>query len=102
MLEDVVKHALRMPGGAKSKIYTQRKLLFRDIDVGANTGTWIVNKYNGELFKYDEMLDNLELDDDLANKIYATSSKRVVCIWGLHVFDYWRELDKDRSSWKHI
>ena len=84
-----------MPGTSRTKVYTQIKLLFRDLDVGADTGHWQIPKYNGELFKFDAILDNLELSDEMATRVYATPSKRVVGIWGLHVFDYWRELDRD-------
>ncbi len=94
-LEGVVQNALRMPGTSRTKVYTQLKLLFRDLDVGADTGHWQIPKYNGELFEFDPILDNLELNDELATRTYATPSKRVVGVWGLHVFDYWRELDRD-------
>jgi N-6 DNA Methylase/TaqI-like C-terminal specificity domain len=95
ILEGVVQGALRMPGSSRTKVYTQIKLLFRDLDVGADTGHWKIPKYNGELFKFDPILDSLELNDELATRVYATPSKRVVGVWGLHVFDYWRELDRD-------
>ena len=45
--------------------------------------------------RLDPMLDNLELNDELATRVYATPSKRVVVVWGLHVFNYWTELDRD-------
>ena len=95
----VVSSAVRSPGSSSEKAYEAIKALFRDLDEGANTEFWQIPKYNGELFKFHPIIDRIQLPDSLVNKSYsATSGATVLNVkgaWGLHVFDFWTELDRD-------
>ena len=76
------------------------KKLFRDLDIGANTEHWKIPRYNGELFKDTPIIDELTLPDSLysRNFVWQSSSggqRSVQGVYGLHVFDFWRELDRD-------
>jgi len=100
MVKGVTDRAVLMPGPSTTKAYDQLKALFHDLDVGANTKTWQVPRYNGELFKPHPIVDNLSLPDSLYERRYSWTSpsgaQRVVNgAYGLHVFDFWRELDRD-------
>jgi type I restriction-modification system DNA methylase subunit len=98
LVKEVCDNALRLPGNSTTKVYNTLRQLFRDIDLGADTPYWKIPRYNGELFKEHSILEKLDLPDSLATKLYKTEkakSKPVKGIWGLHVFDFWTELDKD-------
>jgi hypothetical protein len=100
LVKEVTENAVRLPGPSTTKAYDQLKVLFHDLDVGVNTRTWQIPRYNGELFKQHHVVDALSLSDDLSSKNYTWSSRggerRVVHgAYGLHVFDFWRELDRD-------
>lgn len=98
-VKDLTASAIRMPGASNTKAYNQLKLLFRDLDVGVQTRLWSVPRYNGELFKPDPIVDQLTITDDFYDKEYRwsdrTHARTVRGIYGLHVFDFWRELDRD-------
>lgn len=93
--------SLKMPGGSRSKVYSALKDLFRDLDEGRETEGWKIPKYNGELFKDHFIVDHIDLPDSLHLKEYrwegaaGTLRRRVAGVWGLHIFDFWRELDRD-------
>lgn len=100
LVKNVVKSALHYtPGSSKCKAYQALKQLFRDIDKGATAEEWEIPRYNGELFKYHPIVDEVDIPDKLANKTYQLSSKlesrTINGVWGLHEFDFWRELGRD-------
>jgi hypothetical protein len=101
LLEEMVEGAVKQPGPSATKAYDSVKQLFRDLDTGVTTQYWSVPKYNGELFKPHHIVDELLIDDSLHIKRYSWKSPRdksnrsVNGIFGLHVFDFWRELDRD-------
>jgi hypothetical protein len=99
LLHGLVSRALHMPGTSLTKVYDALKALFRDLDEGAETRFWRVPRYNGELFKHHPILDEVEIPDDLAVKPYVAAGvparTRIEGAWGLHVFDFWKELDRD-------
>lgn len=100
LVEGVVKGALAQPGTSRTKAYDSLKVLFRDLDIGVSTDFYSVPRYNGELFKPHPIVDELTLDDALQSKRYQWKSsgadrRTVRGVFGLHVFDFWRELDRD-------
>ena len=101
LVKEVTENAVRLPGASTVKAYDQLKALFHDLDVGVDTRHWKIPRYNGELFKPHPIVDSLNLSDDLYSKNYTWKSttgeqrKVVNGVYGLHVFDFWRELDRD-------
>ena len=98
LVKGVCDSAIHMPGNSTAKVYNTLKKLFRDIDVGVDTGHWKIPRYNGELFKEHPILEMLELPDSLHTKQYKAQKakfKPVKGAWGLHEYDFWAELDKD-------
>ena len=100
LVKDLTDRAIKSPGSSRTKVYDHLNMLFRDLDVGVETDHWNIPRYNGELFKRYKLLDDLKLSDDLYSKRFtwqgAGASQLTVCgIYGLHVFDFWRELDRD-------
>lgn len=100
LVRQVTENAVQSPGASTTKAYDQIKSLFHDLDVGVDTRHWQIPRYNGELFKPHPIIDSLSLSDDLYSKRYTwaspTGEKKVVGgVYGLHVFDFWRELDRD-------
>lgn len=69
LVENVVNSAIKYtPGSSKYKAYDALKKLFRDIDQGAEGAEWEIPRYNGELFKYHPIVDEVEIPDKLAKK----------------------------------
>lgn len=101
LVKDVVDNAVRLPGSSQTKAYDALKALFHDLDVGADTEFWKVPRYNGELFKPHPILDTISLPDSLHSKRYlwvspdSASRRAVQGAYGLHIFDFWKELDRD-------
>jgi N-6 DNA Methylase len=100
LIRDLTDQAVRAPGASTSKVYDQLKALFRDLDIGADTGFWKIPRYNGELFKNTKIVDDLTLPDRLYSRNFAWQSpngaqRSVQGIYGLHIFNFWRELDRD-------
>ena len=103
LVKGVVTRAVQQPGSSETKAFDALKQLFRDLDVGAQTEFWQVPRYNGEeLFKPHGLVDMAELPDSLHAKRFVwmsptnVKSKRTVeGVYGLHIFDFWRELDRD-------
>ncbi len=101
LVKEVVEGAVRLPGSSRTKAYEALKSLFNDLDVGADTDFWKVPRYNGELFKPHEVLDSVSLPDELQGKRYTWTSadgvvrRSVQGAYGLHIFDFWKELDRD-------
>jgi Eco57I restriction-modification methylase/restriction endonuclease TaqI-like protein len=100
-VKEVTESARRMLGPSSSKVYDQLKLLFREIDSGSPPGAAVAfAAYNGELFKHDPILDVIDLPDSIHDKIYMLNDKgkgiqrKVQGVWGLHAFDFWRELNE--------
>lgn len=97
-IKSITESARRLPGPSQSKVYGSLKELFREIDKGSPPGSLDpLPAYNGELFKPDRILDEIELPDTLHDKVYEVSDgdqiRRVQGAWGLHAFDFWRELN---------
>lgn len=100
LVKEVAERSVRSPGGSLHKVYDGVKALFHDLDVGVKTPWWELPRYNGELFKPDTILDELVLPDELHNKMFRWApqrglSKTIHGVYGLYVFDFWRELDRD-------
>jgi hypothetical protein len=100
-VKEVTEGARRMLGPSTTKVYDQLKLLFREIDSGSPPGATIsYSAYNGELFKHDSILDQIDLPDSLHDKVYTLSAKgkgverKIQGVWGLYAFDFWRELNE--------
>jgi hypothetical protein len=100
-VKDVTQSARRMLGASTTKVYDQLKLLFREVDAGSPPGAAVAYAaYNGELFKEDAILDKIDLPDELHDKVYTLNEKtdgvkrKVHGVWGLHSFDFWRELNE--------
>lgn len=95
----VVEAAARLPGPNPHKIYDALKYLFIEVDEGSSPASGIkLAGYNGELFKRHPVIDVIDLPDDLHRKTYSVSNdgqlRRVHGVWGLHSFDFWRELNE--------
>ena len=91
--------ARRLPGAGTSKVYDYLKLLFRDVDKGSAPSSAVrLSAYNGELFKLDPIIDNIDLPDSLNDKQYplkiGNQLRHVKGVWGLHEFDFWSELNE--------
>jgi hypothetical protein len=100
LLKDLTDRAIKAPGSSRTKVYEHIKMLFRDLDTGADTEYWKIPRYNGELFKQHELLDKLNLLDELYSKRFTwqgsgATQLTVRGVYGLHVFDFWRALDRD-------
>ena len=96
----VTRSAAALPGAAGTRVYQALKLLFREVDTGSPPASGVqVAGYNGELFKPDPIIDDIDLPDSLHHKRYkidvADGERRVVKgAWGLHEFDFWQELNE--------
>ncbi|MEX2150527.1 MAG: DNA methyltransferase [Steroidobacteraceae bacterium] len=99
VLRGIVENAVKSPGTSPVKAYSAIKQFFRDLDVGVNTQFWKVPRYNGELFKPDPIVDEIELPDELVSRRYTSKfddrAFNVQGVWGLDVFDFWKELDRN-------
>ncbi len=100
-VKEVTEGARKMLGPSTTKVYDQLKLLFREIDSGSPPdAATVYPAYNGELFKHDPILDEIDLPDSLHDKVYTLNAKRkgvrrkIQGAWGLHAFDFWRELNE--------
>ena len=99
LLKDLTDRAIKAPGSSRTKVYDHVKVLFRDLDVGADTEYWKIPRYNGELFKEHQLLDSLNLPDQLYSKNFSwhgagATELTIHGVYGLHVFDFWRALDR--------
>ena len=99
-LERVVDAAQALPGSSGTTVYRVIKDLFREVDDGSSTESGLnIVGYNGELFKEDAIIDRIDLPDQLARKTYEVASpsggaRQIKGVWGLHVFDFWTELNE--------
>lgn len=95
----VTESARRMPGASPSKVYDALKALFAEVDLGSPpTSLEQLPGYNGELFKHDPIVDAVDLPDSLHDRVYEVRDgervRRIQGVWGLHAFDFWRELNE--------
>jgi Eco57I restriction-modification methylase len=98
-IKSMTEAARRLPGASTSKVYETLKALFREVDAGSPPEAAVkLNGYNGELFKPDPIIDTIELPDALHDKPYryrvGEDIRYVNGVWGLHVFDFWTELNE--------
>ena len=100
---DTIKRATdaarSLPGANDHKVYDALKALFREVDEGSPPSNVVrLAGYNGELFKYDPIIDEIDLPDALHDKRYEYKAgdidRHVAGVWGLHEFDFWRELNE--------
>lgn len=95
-----VTHAARLlPGRKDTRVYEYLKQFFREIDAGSPPSSGLrVAGYNGELFKEHPIIDRIDLPDSLHDRKYTARAPRMERIihgvWGLHVFDFWSELNE--------
>lgn len=96
----VTRSARCLPGPSKSKVYNNLKLLFREVDVGSYpTNVIKIDGYNGELFKDHQIIDHIDLPDELHDRLYQAKDpggkvRSIRGVWGLHIYDFWIELDE--------
>ena len=98
-IKSIVEAVRRLPGPSNVRIYQYLKHLFREIDVGSPPSSGLrIAAYNGELFKDHPIVDRIELPDSLDSRRYTVISpdgERLVSgVWGLHVYDFWSELNE--------
>lgn len=98
-VSEVTQAARRLPGTDNCRVYEALKALFRKIDEGSPLSSGVqVQGYNGELFKTHRIVDGVRLPDALHDRRYDTEivngkSRQIHGAWGLHVFDFWSELN---------
>lgn len=96
----ITEAARSLPGPKGDKVYEALKHLFREVDAGSPPQSALtLNGYNGELFKPHRVIDAIDLPDTLHDKLYTVrepdgGTRRVRGVWGLHEFDFWRELNE--------
>jgi len=96
----VTQAARNLPGSSSTKVYDNLKLLFREVDVGSPAASGArVPGYNGELFKEHWIVDHISLPDSLDDRRYAAVEpkgrpRQIKGAWGLHVYDFWTELNE--------
>jgi hypothetical protein len=99
-VKNVTESARSLPGTSSTKVYSALKALFREVDAGSPPTSLVrLNGYNGELFKEHVIIDRIELPDALHDKRYFTTDpdgtqRTIRGVWGLHEFDFWRELNE--------
>lgn len=99
-VRDVTHAASRLPGASTNKVYNFLKELFREVDAGSPEGSGAgIQGYNGELFKHHWLIDEIDLPDSLNTRKYAVEGpggyrRTVSGAWGLHVYDFWAELNE--------
>jgi hypothetical protein len=98
-VKSTTEAARRLPGTSDSKVYDALRALFREVDAGSPaTNVVKLHGYNGELFKVDRIVDSIDLPDTLHDKRYpikvAGATRHIQGVWGLHAFDFWRELNE--------
>jgi hypothetical protein len=97
-IKSVTEAARRLPGASRSKVFDSLKALFQEVDKGSPASSLDpLPAYNGELFKPDKIIDRIDLPDSLHDRVYEISdgnqTRRIHGVWGLHAFDFWRELN---------
>jgi hypothetical protein len=93
----VVNAARGLPSDDPNRIYDYLKRLFREVDVGSSAASGLaISAYNGELFKFDPIIDVISLPDTLSEKRYSVPGFDRVTrgAWGFDSFNFWRELDE--------
>ena len=96
----VVNAATNLPGPSGTKVYEHIKALFREVDSGSPATSGLdVPGYNGELFKDHWIIDHIDLPDALNGKVYGSAAagvpfRKIRGVWGLHVYDFWTELNE--------
>jgi len=98
-VRDVTQAARLMPGPSDHKVYDALKALFREIDAGSPPASQQqLPGYNGELFKFDAVIDAIDLPDTLHDYEYifdeGDKQRRIQGAWGLYAYDFWRELNE--------
>ncbi|MGO9955577.1 MAG: Eco57I restriction-modification methylase domain-containing protein [Solirubrobacteraceae bacterium] len=98
-VKSISEAARRIPGSTTSKVYNALKELFAEVDKGSPPSSLEkLDGYNGELFKLDRVIDAIDLPDALHDKVYEVRDgdrvRRIQGVWGLHAFDFWRELNE--------
>lgn len=92
--------AASLPGTSTVRVYEHLKMLFEEVDKGSPAASGLnISAYNGELFKYHPVIDAIDLPDSLHHERYEVNvgrrqSRVIRGAWGLHVFDFWAELDE--------
>jgi len=100
LIERVTNAASTLPGSNPNRVYGSLKALFREIDAGNSPYSGVkIAAYNGELFKDDPILDHVDLPDTLHKSVYFgrgadRQTRPIDGAWGLHVYDFWTELNE--------
>ena len=98
-VKNTTEFARRLPGPSTGKVFEALKALFREVDEGSPpTAEVKLSGYNGELFKEHPIIDHIELPDTLHDKQYPVEvggqARHIKGVWGLHKFDFWKELNE--------
>jgi hypothetical protein len=99
-VKKVTEAARLIPGPSETKVYASLKQLFREVDKGSPPASGVqVAGYNGELFKEHPIIDRIDLPDALHDRRYTFDEpdgvrRTIRGVWGLHVFDFWTELNE--------
>ncbi|MCC7492435.1 MAG: N-6 DNA methylase [Fimbriimonadaceae bacterium] len=98
-VQRIVSAARALPSRRDGRVYEALKELFVDADQGSVHGSEIpIPAYNGELFKHHRILDRVDLPNALHDRVFAVPGKgqprSIQGVWGLHVYDFWRDLDE--------
>lgn len=100
-LKRVVLNARMAPGPRKGKVYAALKDFFKEVDSGSPEpmSKLAVAAYNGELFKYHPIIDEIEISDDLHDEELRVQEepgrwRSIQGVWGFWGYDFWRELDE--------
>jgi type I restriction-modification system DNA methylase subunit len=98
-LQTVVRQAPTLPGRRTDKVYRAVRDYFEEIREGSVAGSpYTVFAYDGELFDDDRVLDSMDLDDALFNRIYQTDVggqiRRIRGPFGFWEYDFAHELNE--------
>ncbi len=100
LIERITAAARQLPGRSDRRVFDQLKELFHEIDSGSPYASGAqVPGYNGELFKRHPVIDSISLPDALHDRVYDAVDpdgrvRQVRGAWGLHVYDFWSELNE--------
>lgn len=92
ILNDTIEAAKSYPTLRKDKTYSALKDFFRCVDDGSPEHyPFEIFGYDGSLFKYDKIIDAIDLPDSLFQKKYDLNGKEVEGIYGFRAIDFYYE-----------
>ena len=92
ILNDIIESAKSFPSLRKDKLYATLKDFFMCINKGSPEHyPFKIFGYDGSLFNYDDIIDNVDFPDFLFEKKYDLNGKDVDGIFGFRVIDFYYE-----------